>query len=238
MVSLSIVSPQPLDFSVLYASFQAPVASINCGERCSPYNEQDSPFCCDTRHAVPTAYQVEWEFLQAHTDLWHLWKPESVSEWENLHQRTPSGHVLIECQGHRFCQRNFRSITCRAFPFFPYLTRLGEFIGLSYYWEYQEYCWIISNLALVSDEYRQEFITCFEYLFAQMPAEKDNFRYHSEVVRRIFGRWHRAIPLLHRNGHVYKITPRNGRLRRIEDGKLPMFGSYRVAAEMKFPDEL
>ena len=56
-------------------------------------------------------------------------------------------------------------------------------------------------------------------------------------MRRVFGRWKRAIPLLHRNGKVYKVTPHNGRMRRVDVNRLPKFGPYRLAMQMPFPDE-
>lgn len=225
------------DYAKFYAGFQAPIAALDCGDRCAPYNERGVPFCCDTRHAVPTAYLAEWEYLLANTDLWHLWSDEAHPDAASLQEQTPGGQVLIACQGHQFCQREFRSLTCRAFPFFPYIDRRGAFIGLSYYWEYEDRCWVISNLQVVSDPYRGQFIAAYEALFAAHPAERENFRHHSTVMRRVFGRRKRAIPLLHRNGGAYKITPRNGRLRRVALEKLPKFGVYKIAAEMPFPDE-
>jgi hypothetical protein len=56
-------------------------------------------------------------------------------------------------------------------------------------------------------------------------------------MRHFFGRHRRAIPLLHRNGWIYKITPRNGRMRRVDTAELPVFGPYKIAASMPFPDE-
>ncbi|MBN2550964.1 MAG: hypothetical protein JXB15_17505 [Anaerolineales bacterium] len=196
------------------------------------------PFCCDTRHMVPTAYQKEWEYLQGSTDLWHLWASDDLSLDAQLRQQTPEGMVLVECLGHRLCQRNYRTITCRAFPFFPYITRQGDFIGLAAYWEFEDSCWVISNLQVVTSEYRAQFISTFEYLFDQAPQEQENYQYFSSLMRRVFGRRHRAICLLHRNGQYYKVTPRNGRMRLIKPSQLPSFGPYRLAAELPFPDEI
>lgn len=229
---------KPTDFAAIYGRFQAPIAALNCGEKCAPYNEHGVPFCCDTQHAVPTAYQAEWSYLKGNTDLWHLWHPDDPDESQKLQAQTPSGQVLIACQGYVRCQRGFRSITCRSFPFFPYIDRKGAFIGLSYYWEYEDRCWVISNLRIVSKQYREEFIAAYEELFRRMPDEMDNFQYHSAMMRRIFGRRKRAVPLLHRNGHAYKITPRNGRMRRVSIDKLPKFGPYKIAAQLPFPEEV
>jgi hypothetical protein len=239
VVSLRLVpNLTPADFPDFYSRFNAPITTLDCGDRCAPYNERGVPFCCDTRHAVPTAYQPEWEYLKENTDLWHLWVAEKPAETARLQAQTPPGQVLIECLGHRLCQRNFRSITCRSFPFFPYLNRTGQFIGLSYYWEYEDRCWVISNLQVVSTEYRLEFIAAYDGLFEKLPAERENFRYHSIMMRRIFGRGGRAIPLLHRNGKAYKVTPRNGRLRRVSLESLPKFGPYMLGAKLPFADEI
>lgn len=226
-----------LDFAAFYSNFDAPISALDCGERCAPYNEGGIPFCCDTRHAVPTAYVQEWEYLQAHTGLWHLWNPTDKRQAEALQKQTPRGQVLIECLGWKHCERQYRAVTCRAFPFFPYLDRAGRFLGLAYYWEYEDRCWVISNLQVVSEQYRQQFIRAFETLFAAMPEERESFRYHAMIMRRVFGRWHRAILLLHRNGGYYKVTPSNGRMRRISAQCLPKFGPYALAAALPFADE-
>jgi len=227
-----------IDYTDLYMRFHAPIAVLDCGERCAPYNELGVPFCCDTNHAVPAVYDSEWAYLQAHTDLWHLWSPDRVSDFNRLREQTPEGQVLLECLGHERCQRDYRALTCRAFPFFPYITRAGEFIGLSYYWEYEHRCWVISNLSVVTSEYRKQFIDVYDDLLEMMPEEWRNFRHQSILMRRVFGRRRRSIPLLHRNGAAYKITPRNGRMRRVPVEKLPAFGPYKIAAELPFPDEI
>ena len=224
-------------FAALYLSFQAPIAALDCGDKCAPYNERGVPFCCDTRHAVPTAYAEEWEYLQSATDLWRPWEADDPKETARLQAQTPPGQALIACQGASLCQRGFRSITCRAFPFFPYFNKEGEFLGLSYYWDYEDRCWVISNLSVVTAEYRQQFIAAYQALFERYPEERAAFRHHSMMMRRIFGRRHRAIPLLHRNGGAYKITPRTGRMRRAAVESLPKFGPYKLAAELPFPDE-
>ncbi len=226
------------EFARLYAGFHAAIAEVDCGKRCSPYNETGAPFCCDTRHAVPAAYQAEWEYLKAHTDLWHIWEGKTPLETEELRAIAPDGQVLIECKGYQHCQRDFRSLSCRAFPFFPYITREGQFTGLSCYWEYEQICWVMNNLQIVSPTFVQKCIRTFDELFERLPDEMETFRQFSARMRRAFGRRHRAIPLFHRKGGFYKITPRNGRGRRAAPEKYPKQGPYRIASELPFPDEL
>lgn len=226
------------DFAALYARFTSPIAALNCGHKCAPYNERGVPFCCDTRYAVPAAYAAEWAYLEANTDLWHRWAGRNSAETEELRAQAPPGQVLIACLGHEQCQRQFRSITCRSFPFFPYLNSRGDFLGLSYYWEYEGCCWVISNLDVVTMEYRNEFIDVYETIFECTPEEREIYSKHSKLMRKTFQRRRRAIPLLHRNGFAYKITPVNERMRRIPVESLPRFGPHQIANRLPFPDEV
>jgi hypothetical protein len=236
----------PAEFKDFYAHFDAPIAAFDCGQRCAPHNESGKPFCCDICHAVPTAYANEWKYLQPNTDLWFEWDgspcvdtPEEVEEeFARLSGDLPDNMILIQCQGPDMCQRDFRGLTCRQFPFFPYVDSQGEFLGLSYYWEYEDVCWVVSNLQVVTEEYRKQFIRAFEFVFERMPEERETYRVHAEVMRDEFNEKHRAIPLLHRNGHFYKISSHNERMRRVSVDELPKFGPYKIAAEIPFPDEI
>ncbi len=227
-----------MDFDKLYSQFQDPICNLNCGDYCAPYNNRGIPFCCDLTHAVPAAYKEEWEYLQARTILWHEWQAKSDRERENMQEITPPGQILLACLGYDQCQREYRTITCRAFPFFPYITLDGDFIGLSYYWQYEDQCWVISHLRQVTKAYISQYVNTFDKIFAEMPDEKITFRYFSIIMRRSFGRKHRSIPLLHRNGKVYKISPKNGRMRLISVDKLPKHGPYQIANQLPFKEEL
>jgi hypothetical protein len=233
---MSVLTPG--DFENLYARFQAPVSTLDCGNKCAPYNEYGVPFCCDTHHAVPTAYLPEWRFLQQNTNLWHLWIADTPGETNRLCAETPQEQILIECLGHEYCQRDYRSITCRAFPFFPYITNQGEFLGLSYYWQFEDRCWVISHLDVVTQEYRTQFIATYGTLFDHYPFERENFRHQSIMMRKVFGRQKRAIPLLHRNGKDYLMSTSRSRLQPFDLSRLPQHEPYKTAAQMPFPDEI
>src|SRR5512134_3820207 len=114
MVSL-LSMPEPADFAALYSRFNAPIAAFDCGAKCSPYNERGVPFCCDVNHALPTAYQPEWEYLQASTDLWRPWDG-SGRRSRQLQAEVPDHQHAIVCLGHTRCQRDYRAIVCRSFP--------------------------------------------------------------------------------------------------------------------------
>jgi hypothetical protein len=225
------------EIPILYATFRSPITELDCGKKCAPYNENGVPFCCDTNHAVPTAYHEEWEYLKKNTDLWHPWEGEDEQETQRLRSVTPDGQSLIGCLGHQHCQRDFRALSCRSFPFYPYITEEGAFTGLSYYWDFEDRCWVINNLHVVHPDYRQEFISTFDMLFQRAPGERENFLYHSQIMRQIFAKRRRAIPLLHRNGENYKVTPSSGKMRRTTLEKMPKFGVYKIAAGLPFPGE-
>ena len=223
--------------SELYAGFDAPITALDCGDKCAPYNQHGVPFCCDSQQVVPTAYDSEWIYLQENSDLWHLWQGESAAETAELMQATPSGQVLIECKGHQHCQRDYRSFTCRAFPFFPYLNSMGEFIGISYYAEYAAQCWLISNLPRVERSYLNQFVQTYEWIFDLAPAEKENFFIHSAHVRETFAKKRRQVVVISRNGEFWKIRPTNESVTRINPAKLSKLGPYRIAARLPFPGE-
>ncbi len=225
------------DFKSIYANFSTSIIDLDCGKKCGPQNDRGIPFCCDIGHAVPTAYLTEWDYLRSNTMLWRLWESKQCPETVSLQADTPVNQVLIACLGHSHCQRNFRSITCRAFPFFPYITVGGEFIGMSYYWEYEERCWVISHLQQISSQYRNQFTSIYDKIFERIPQELENFHFYSQLMRKNFNNKRRAIPLLHRNGEAYKITPKSGRMRRVNKETFSKFGPYAIADLLPFPED-
>lgn len=237
---------RPDEIKKFYANFDAPIAHFDCGEKCAPHNEGGKPFCCDICHAVPTAYQNEWDYLIYSTDLWHEWDAEECTdnpgeaeaEVVRLRKDTPDNMVLMECLGPDQCQRDFRALTCRQFPFFPYIDSKGNFLGISYYWEYEEVCWVINHVEVVTGEYLEQFIQAFEFIFARIPQEFENYKTHSEVTRDEMTEKKRSLSLLHRNGNAYKVTPHNERMRLVAPEKFPKYGPYKLAEAMPFEDEV
>ncbi|MBT3239865.1 MAG: hypothetical protein HON98_04800 [Chloroflexi bacterium] len=233
-------------YGEIYQKFNSPITALDCGKRCGPHNVGGKPFCCDICHSVPTAYDNEWKYLQPKTDLWRPWNAETCEEsvkeaqeeFDSLREETPDNMILLECLGPDDCQREFRTLICRQFPFFPYVDSNGVFIGLSYYSEYEETCWVISNLQVVTDQYRQEFIQTYDKLFPLMSRELNAYQYHSEHMREKFSKENRKIPLLHRNGENYLIDPQSEALEKINLESTRKFGPYKIMAEMPFPDEI
>jgi hypothetical protein len=220
-----------IDIPSFYEGFNTPVVPLDCGEKCAPHNPNGKPFCCDICHAVPSAYHQEWEYLQANTDLWHPWRGDECEsnpeDPADMAAETPDSMILLACLGPDHCQREFRTITCRQFPFFPYITDDYAFIGLTYNWELEDLCWVISNLDRVTDAYRQEFVGRYDELFSLWVNEMESYAIRSEQMRAHFMTHNRSIPILHRDGGIYLLRPINERLRRVDPDRLPKYGCYR-----------
>jgi hypothetical protein len=150
-----------------------------------------------------------------------------VDNFSELVAETPSQMRLLACKGPQHCQREFRAISCRQFPFFPYITSDLRFIGLAYEWEFETTCWVISNLGHVSSLYRDQFVHFYDDLFRRCHSELEGYAIKSEEMRDEYAARRRRILILHRNGGFYLLSPASERKRKIPVGDLPRFGLYR-----------
>jgi hypothetical protein len=215
----------------LYDRFDAPVTPFDCGKKCAPHNPSGKPFCCDICHAVPAAYHQEWEYVRQNTDLWHIWRGDECTQDPDdpaaLQAETPESMQLLACKGPAHCQREYRLVSCRQFPFSPFILSDGRFIGLAYAWDFEPTCWVISHLGEVTQEFREQFVRTYDELFELWPAEFQSYYIHSEEMRTVFTAKKRRIPILHRRGGFYLLSPRGERLQRISPERLQRHGMYR-----------
>ncbi len=213
------------DFRQIYDRLKSPVARLDCGAKCAPLNG-GQPVCCDTRNAIPIVDKTEWKFLKSRTDLWHLYKAKDANDRKILEDAGPTC-TAIECKGARHCERDNRSLACRAFPFFPYIDREKRFFGLAYYWDFEDRCWVISNLAVVERDFLAEFVDGFEYLFRRDPEEFESFRAQSIAMRQVYSRRRQPIPLIGREGGYFKELPYGRGIRPAELAEFRKHGAYR-----------
>ncbi|HEY3313080.1 MAG TPA: hypothetical protein VGK00_15675 [Anaerolineales bacterium] len=216
----SIHSPLE-NIRALYDVFDEPICSIDCGQKCAPYNPSGKPFCCDICHAVPAAYHDEWTYLKPNTRIWHAWRGDECAdtveeEREKLRSETPASMLLLACLGPSKCERPFRALSCRQFPFFPYVTSDYRFVGLAYEWEFEQVCWVVRNLDVVSPAYRRQFLETHDRLFAFSQEIFDSYQLHSERMRAHYAVLRRRFPVLHRNGGLYLVSPRSERMARVK----------------------
>jgi len=218
----------PLNIRQYYDCFDAAMTALDCGTQCAPHNPSGKPFCCDICQAVPAVYLQEWEYLQQNTDLWHKWRGDECSEVlessedsvdpSGLITETPEHMLLLACKGPDHCQRQYRAISCRQFPFFPYISTDFRFLGLAYEWEFESTCWVIHNLGAVTSAYRREFIQVYEDLFTLWQDDFTSYAIHSDHLREYYAARKRRFPLLHRNGSDYLVSPASERMQRMGPG--------------------
>ena len=209
----------PADFAVIYDRFQSSISRYDCGQHCAPLNRGE-PVCCTTRDAIPVVDKAEFALLRGRTDLWRRFKPHDAASRKIVEELHPTC-AAIECKGARHCQRDNRTLACRSFPFFPYVTRTGEIIGLAYYWTFEDRCWVISNLKIVERAFVRDFLSAYDYLFEKDPEEFQTMKDYSATMRRVFSRANRFIPIIGRDGGYFKVMPKSGEVRpaRVEEFK-------------------
>ena len=117
-------------------------------------------------------------------------------------------------------------VACRAFPFYPYITREG-IRRPRHLWTYKDRCWLISNMKVVERDFVQEFVAAYEYIFTKDPDEYATMKSHSAAHRRVFSRRGIPIPLIGREGGYLQVLPRSGgRILPLPGSRLPKFGAY------------
>lgn len=135
------------------------------------------------------------------------------------------------------CQRDFRTLTCRAFPFYPYLDNQGAFLGLATYPEFRFGCWILSNLEVVSQEYKLAFRWAFQQVFERYPDYRLNFIEYSQAERENAAEDGNKVLLLDFAGDAYQVDPRTEKKYPVQYKDLRAFGPFEVTRDLKFPDE-
>ena len=184
------------------------MSRYDCGRKCAPLNNGEA-LCCSTQHAVPVVHKVEFELLKGRTDLWTKFKPYDYSTRQIVEELTHDC-MAIQCKGVRFCERDNRTIACRGFPFYPYLTRQKEFVGIGTDWVFEDRCWMMSNLEIVDRVFVEQFIATYEAIFVKDPSEFTTYVDFSASARRVHSRWKREIPLLGRDGKLMIVEPSTG----------------------------
>lgn len=222
----------PEHFGDVYRQFNASISKYDCGRKCAPLNG-GQPVCCTTGHAIPVVHKSEYQLLKSRTDLWYDYKPNDATS-RKIVKELPRNSCAIECKGAAFCERDNRTIACRAFPFFPYYNKQGEMLGLSVYWTFEDRCWMIYRLDLAEPAFVKEMAAAFEKIFAFDPEELENMKSHSASARRVHSRWNRPIPIIGRDdGKLYKVMPRTHELRPAKASDFKAQGAYKSEAAYK-----
>jgi len=197
----------------IYTIFEAPVSKFDCGQYCAPLNG-GTPVCCSTEDAIPVANKAEFNLLQSRSDLWSDFTPFDAPS-RKVVEELADDCMAMECKGARHCERDNRSLACRAFPFFPYITKEGTILGLSYYWDFEDRCWVISHLEHVTTKFIRQCMAAFLTLMADDPEEFEVYKDQSADMRRVFSRWKQKIPVLTPEGDALNILPKGKGVQRL-----------------------
>lgn len=195
-------------FEQVHKKFGSSISEkYDCGRICAPLNGGE-PVCCSTQNAIPVVEKSEWRLLRKKTDLWHRFKPTDA-DGRKVVEELASSSCAIECKGAAFCERQHRTLACRAFPFFPYFNKAKEVVGVSCYWIFEDRCWVISNLKIVEHRFIRELLDAFALVFRHDEDEREAYIDQSVSMRRVFSRWKRPIPVLAPDGKLYKVLPKS-----------------------------
>lgn len=211
-------------YADIFDGFGTSIVGIDCGKKCAPLNG-GVPVCCDTEHAIPIMSKSEWKVLKGRSDLWHKFKATTPDAKEVVSDLAKSC-LAVECKGAMFCERDNRSLACRAFPFFPYIDKDDNLLGLAPYWTFEDRCWVISNMARVRREFVGQFLQSYERLFAADPDERQVFRDYSATMRRVFSRKKRPIYVIRPDMSYLAIAPKGGGAKPVAASKLPAHPPY------------
>jgi hypothetical protein len=216
---------QPADYAKIFDKFTANISRYDCGKYCAALNG-GQPVCCTTEHAIPIVDKTEFTLLKSRTDLWSPYVVKDAQARKllsDLHKTT----CAIECKGAAFCERENRTLACRTFPFYPYITRDNDVIGLATYWTFEDRCWLMSNFQVVERNFIKEFMEAFQYVFDRDELEWESMRNNSAHHRRQFSKQNRIIPLIGKDGGFFKVMPYSGELRPAKVEEFKKIGPYR-----------
>ena len=202
------MSASKRNFKYIYDNFSSSISrKIDCGRFCSPLNG-GVPVCCSTENAIPIVEKEEWKLLKSRTDMWSNFKPADKAS-KKIVEELPKGTCAVECKGAALCERENRSLACRSFPFFPYLKSSGDLVGLACYWEFDDRCWVISNLHIVEKKFVEEMIFAYEYLFKKDEDQYEAYLDESSRMRRVFSKKNQPIQLIGRNMEYLLVLPKS-----------------------------
>jgi hypothetical protein len=204
------MAPTPKDYARIYQRLQAPISTVyDCGAKCAPFNNGE-PVCCTVGHAIPIVEKSEYKLLKSRTDMWTPFKPRSKSDVAEIADLKDSDCRAVECKGARHCERDNRSMACRTFPFYPYFSPDGEFVGLATYWSFEGQCWVISNLTIVEQPFIDEMMEAHEILFKADAQWRHTYKQQSATQRGVYSRKNKKFPVIGKDGTYFWVLPKSG----------------------------
>ena len=181
------------DLLYFYGLLSVPMIDFDCGRYCGRRNN-GTPVCCDPDIAVPVLYRDEYNYHRRRSTFWRRMANRTDPQrrlWETVDRH----NILCRCPGVDQCDRAERALVCRTFPFEPYLTNAGEWLGLVFQYTHREQCYLIGQpRRLFSEEYLRNSKTFWLAIFERLPSEREVYIAASQTLRRRFGQKRKKVP--------------------------------------------
>jgi len=192
-MAASPIMPKPIDWGSLYRGFSAAVTRIDCGALCAKRNKA-VPVCCNNRRHIPLLFRDELRWHIRHNG--GMWRKRTARTKLDKKQAAECANYLEYCLciGAEKCRRAKRSLTCRFFPFEPYIAEDGVFVGITYMYRAAKDCPLIDNPDILPTKaYVRQSIKTWERIFKRYPAERELFYEVSRALERSQKRKRRGI---------------------------------------------
>jgi len=209
----------PKELRWVYSNFPGTPTTYDCGEKCR-HDNGGIPCCCDREYAVPIIYTSERDWLLKHSTLWHRFRAKDECEKEIV-KDLDDDNVPATCQGVKKCEREWRSICCRIFPYYPYFDDGENIVGLIYNDVLGDKCWLHDRPEDVNKEYVIQSMEVWELIFIKIPTEMVQFVDHSKQVRRTYSRKGKPILIITPDG-IKRMPYRYNNLETIKQRMVPM----------------
>jgi hypothetical protein len=174
--------PGSINWQALYKSFSAQVCSVNCGALCAPFN-RGIPYCCKHRYQEPILFTGELAWLKTQTALWKH-KPLNTRAHRRSAAAIEDYIKYAHCKGIEQCERKYRSLACRFFPFEPYFESGKKFAGLVFMYRAAKRCPLIDHPTIrINQRYINQAIQVWKKIFAAYPREMELYIHNSRGLR-------------------------------------------------------
>jgi hypothetical protein len=167
-----------------YRLLSVRMTDFDCGRKCAPKND-GVPYCCDREQVTPVLFRDEYRW---HREQGTFWKkmPIKTKRDKKLVEETCTYNVFSVCPGVESCRRTLRSLSCRMFPFEPFLDKTGTVTGLVYQDGENERCPLVGkHRRHYNQAYIRNAIRVWQELVDTFPEEKEMYLRESRRRKRL-----------------------------------------------------
>ena len=175
-----------------YRLLSVRMTDFDCGSKCAPEND-GVPYCCDREQVTPVLFSDEYRW---HRERGAFWKkmPIKTKKDKKLVEETCTYNVFSVCPGVKSCRRILRSLSCRMFPFEPFLDEEGAVIGLVYQDGENEHCPLVGKpRRLYNQAYIRNAIRVWQELVDTFQEEKEMYLRESRRRKRLATRTGKSL---------------------------------------------